>query len=72
MKNERALKLKNLETKLGVLRIAINNGKIKRTDEIDELFEIFNEYEEIGATNMEIDALYGDVLLALGDEVYVN
>lgn len=65
MKNERALKLKNLETKLGVLRIAINNGRIKQTDETDELFEIYKEYEELGASNMEIDALYDDIQLAL-------
>lgn len=65
MKNERALKLKNLETKLGVLKIAINNGKIKQTNETDELFEIYKEYEELGATNMEIDALYDDIQLAL-------
>ena len=65
MKNERALKLKNLETKLGVLKIAINNGKIKQTNETDELFEIYKEYEELGASNMEIDALYDDIQLAL-------
>lgn len=65
MKNERALKLKNIETKLGVLKIAINNGKIKQTNETDELFEIYKEYEELGASNMEIDALYDDIQLAL-------
>ena len=65
MKNERALKLKNLETKLGVLKIAINNGRIKQTNETDELFEIYKEYEELGASNMEIDALYDDIQLAL-------
>lgn len=55
----------DLETKIGLLEMKINNGEIKEEDSVLELIALFKEYEKTGTTLEELQLLYSDVQLAL-------
>lgn len=54
----------NLETKVGILQIRINNGEITDDTSLD-LVKSFKEYEQNGTTLEELKLLFEDVELAL-------
>lgn len=55
----------DVETKIGILKILVQNEKIKNTNEIEQLFTIHKEYEQEGTSLVELRLFYDDILLAL-------